>query len=180
MSLIGVQGENRTMRLIIGFIAAMLSVLVFHQPMILLLSKIGLLPATAVAYNMAPLSNAPAVVATTLKGFGLTGWPILFNQLFWGGLWGALFGAIHHRIPGGLMLIKGLVFGLFILLISNWLLLPFIRGTLFGIPNQTYFANAFGAPGGGFDYMRLVPGLCIQGAFGIGVGLFYSLMRRDT
>lgn len=166
------------MRLVIGFIAAMLSVLVFHQPIILLLSKIGLLPATAVVYNMAPLANAPALVANTLKGFGLTGWPILFNLLFWGGLWGALFGAIHQRIPGGLMLIKGLIFGLLILVLSNWLLLPFIRGSLLGLPNQAYFANAFA--GGKFDAMRLLPGLLIQGGFGIGVGLFYSLMRRDA
>lgn len=166
------------MRLVIGFIAAMLSVLVFHQPIILLLSKIGLLPVTSVVYNMAPLANAPAVVANTLKGFGLTGWPILFNQLFWGGLWGVLFGAVHHRIPGGLMLIKGLIFGFLILLFSNWLLLPLIRGTLLGLPNQAYFANAFA--GGAFDYMRLVPGLMIQGAFGIGLGLFYGLMRRNA
>ena len=165
------------MRLVIGFIAAMLAVLVFHQPMILLLSKIGLLPATAQVYNMAALPNAPAVIANTLKGFGLAGWPVLFNQLFWGGLWGALFGAIHHRIPGGLMLIKGLIFGLLILVFSNWLLLPFIRSTVQGLPNQTYFANAFG--GGGFDYMKMLPGLCIQGAFGIGTGLFYGLMRRN-
>ena len=166
------------MRLIIGFIAGMLAVLVFHQPVILLMSKIGMVPATAVVYNMAPLPTAPAALAEALKGYGLAGWPILFNNLFWGGLWGAVFGAIHSRIPGGLMLIKGLIFGILLVILSNWLLLPFIRGTLLGMPNQTYFANAFA--GGSFDYMRLVPGLLLQSAFGIGIGLFYSLMRRDA
>ena len=59
------------MRIIVGFIAGMLAVLAFHQPIILLLSKIGLLPATAVVYNMAALPNAPAALADALKGYGL-------------------------------------------------------------------------------------------------------------
>jgi hypothetical protein len=152
-------------RLLTGFVAAMLSVLLFHQPTIAILKAAGMLPPTSQIYNMAPLGNALPAVAGLFKSIGFGGWPTLFNQLFWGGLLGALFGLIHHKLPGGLMLLKGLVFGLIVVVLSNWLLVPLIKG-------QPIFA--------GFVPQRLMAGAIIQAAFGTGLGLIYGLMRRNT
>jgi hypothetical protein len=150
-------------RIIIGFIAGMLAVLIIHQPLILLMGNLGLLPPTAKAYNMAALPNAPVVIANALKGFGLAGWPVLFNNLFWGGLLGTLFGLISGKLPGGMMIIKGLIFGLLVLVFSNWLLVPLLKST-------PIFA--------GFVPLRMAVGAAISAGFGIGVGLFYGLLRR--
>jgi hypothetical protein len=154
-------------RIVTGFIAAMLSVLLVHQVIILLLAQTGWLPPTTRVYNMAPLANALPPVAEAFKSMGFQGWPILFNSLFWGGLWGILFAVIHTRLPGGFMVVKGLLFGLLVLIVSNWIVLPLLRG-------QPLFAGFL------IDYAwrRLVPGLCILGGFGTGLGFFYSLLRR--
>lgn len=169
------------MRIVIGFIAAMLAVLLVHQPIIMAMGKYGMLPPTAIAYNMAALPNAPVALANAMKSIGFLGWPILLNNLFWGGLLGVLFSLINSRLPGGLMIIKGLVFGILVLIFSNWLLVPFIKGTLLGFPNTFYFANAIKlTPAFSFDPSRLLPGILIQCGFGAGTGLFYGLMRRTA
>ena len=158
-------------RIFIGFIAGALAVLLAHQPIILGLKAAGMLPAASLAYNMLPLGNAPPALSNLLKGFGLPGWPVLFNQMFWGGLLGSIFGLIHGKIPGGIMLIKGLIFGLLVLVLSNWILLPFIKGQLFGFPNLPYFAN--------FAPDRMLVGGIIQAGFGMATGLLYGLFRRS-
>ncbi len=158
-------------RIIIGFLAGALAVLLAHQPIILGLKSIGMLPAASTAYNMLPLGNAPPALSNLFKGFGFAGWPILFNQLFWGGLLGSLFGLIHGKIPGGIMLIKGLIFGLLMVVLSNWMLVPFIKGQLFGFPNQNYFAN--------FIPDRMLVAAIIQSGFGMATGVLYGLFRRS-
>lgn len=158
------------MRILIGFLAAALAVLLVHQPIVHLLGTMGLLPGRA--YNMGAVATAPAALTAAMKGFGFLGWPALFNSIFWGGLWGVLFSLIHPRLPGGLLIIKGLIFGLIILVVSNWIALPFIRGTLLGMPNNPFFA--------GFVPQRMLVGAAIVGGFGLGLGLFYSLFSRDN
>jgi hypothetical protein len=156
----------------IGFIAAMLSVLVFHQPIVMLLANAGLLPVTAKAFNMAAFPNAPAALAGVFKSLGFGGWPVLFNSLFWGGLWGAAFGLIQHRLPGGAFILKGLVFGLIVAVLGNWILVPLIKGTILGAPNLPFFA--------GFIPARMLTNILIQAGFGVGLGLFYGLLRRNA
>jgi hypothetical protein len=151
-------------RLIIGFIAAMLAVLFVHQPIVMALGSGGFLPPAIKPYNMAALATAPAALTGLFKSLGFAGWPILLNSLFWGGLWGALFAAIHPRLPGGSMILKGLIFGLFMIVVSNWIVLPLIRG-------QPLFQ--------GFVLARMWPGLVLQCCFGMALGLFYSLLRRN-
>ena len=97
------------------------------------------------------------------------GFPKIVNDIFWGGLWGALFAAIWPKLPGGAMWLRGLIFGLLIALFSNWTLLPFIKGTIFKLPNQTYFA--------GFDPTRMIATLVTVGGFGLATGLIYSVLR---
>jgi hypothetical protein len=157
------------MRIIIGFLAAALAVLLVHQPIVHLLNGWGWVPFRA--YNMGPTPTALPEVTNFMKGLGFNGWPVLFNSIFWGGLWGMLFSLIHPRLPGGLLVIKGLIFGLLILVFSNWIILPFIRGTLMGLANNPFFA--------GFVPNRMLAGAMIVGGFGAATGLIYGLFRRD-
>ena len=149
-------------RIIFGFLAAALAVLLVHQPIIFVLKMIGMLPPTATPYNMAAFAGAPAIVAATFAKFGFAGFPSLFNSVFWGGLWGILYGCIVERIPGHVVL-KGLLFGLLVVILGNWLLVPLIKG-------GPLFAN--------FDPMGMARGTIIQVGFGIGTAFLYSLMRR--
>jgi hypothetical protein len=135
-------------RLVIGFIAAALAVVTAHQGVVYVLNMIGWTP------------NKPWSTAA----FGPWGVPQIVNSMFWGGLWGALYGLIHEKIPGGAAAVKGLLYGLAIVVCSNWIVLPLIRG-------QALFA--------GMDSKRLMAGALILGGFGIGTALFYQMLRRD-
>ncbi|HRD76725.1 MAG TPA: hypothetical protein PK264_12430 [Hyphomicrobiaceae bacterium] len=139
-----------------GFIAAALSVLLIHQGMQWVLTQTGLV-------KLEPWSFKPV---------GPFSVPTLVNSIFWGGLWGLLFALVWDKVPGSAMWIKGLIYGFVILLISNWTLLPLIKGKIFGQANQALFA--------GFVPARMLAGLLILGAFGAGTGAIYSLLRsRD-
>jgi hypothetical protein len=98
--------------------------------------------------------------------------PRLVNNIFWGGLWGVLFALLYDWVPGGVAWLKGLIFGLFIVVVSNWLLLPLIKGQVFGQPNQILF--------GGWNPQRMIIPLAIVGGFGLGLGLIYGLMRPKS
>jgi hypothetical protein len=147
-------------RILLGFLAAALAVLIAHQGMIGLLNAIGWLPNKP--FNMEPIKNAPPQLAALMTQAGFKGWPTLFNLVFWGGLWGALFAVINPWLPGRAMVLKGLLFGVLIQ-VFNWTGLPLIKGGAF-------FSN--------FEPMRMLIGLLIQSAFGLGIGLFYGLFRR--
>jgi hypothetical protein len=71
------------LRASLGFIAAALSVLVFHQGMVEILHVAGLLPNGP--YNLAPMG--PLHV------------PVLADQCFWGGLYGIVFGIAMPSLP---------------------------------------------------------------------------------
>lgn len=148
---------------LMGFIAGALAVITAHQAIVYILANyVGLLPATARAWNM---------------GSGVAPWgvPQLLNNMFWGGLWGALFSLIHDKLPGGVMWLKGLIYGLIVVVLSNWIFLPLIKGTVFGVttPPQVLFV--------GWDPKRMLAGALILGGFGIATAIFYSLLagRRN-
>ena len=148
-------------RIVFGFIAAAIAVATVHQAIVWALGpglgQINWLPAQAIAWPTAK--------------FGPLGVPLLVNSMFWGGLWGALFGLIHDKLPGGSALVKGLIYGLLIIVFSNWLLLPLIKGQIFGQPNQILFA--------GWVPTRMAAGALILSGFGMTTALIYSLLRRD-
>jgi len=98
--------------------------------------------------------------------------PRLFNNFFWGGLWGALFALIYDWIPGGMAWLKGLIFGLFIVVVSNWFLLPLIRARYFGIGDPAFFA--------GLNPQRMLITIAIVGGFGLGLGIIYGLIKPRT
>lgn len=100
-------------RIILGFAAAVLSVLVFHQGMILLLRELGMLPPAVRVWNLRP------------NPWGI---PILLNACFWGGLYGAAFGWLAPRFRIS-MLAAGIVTGIIATLVGF-----FVVATLKGTP----------------------------------------------
>jgi hypothetical protein len=150
-------------RILLGFLAAAIAVLIVHQPIVMLLNSMGYIPFKA--YNMEAVKTAPTALAALFAQAGFKGWPGIFNQVFWGGLWGVVFAFVHHWLPGRSMLLKGFLFGMLILVFSNWIVLPLIRGT-------PMFANL--VP------LGLLMGVIIQGAFGTATALFYSMLRRAS
>jgi hypothetical protein len=137
---------STTQRIVIGFIAAVLSVIVFHQGMILLLRETGLFgfPPTAAVWSLAGNPRA----------FGL---PALVNQCFWGGLYGAAFGYLVPRVRIGtlpLALLTGA---------ATTLVGFFIIATIRGTPIA-----------GGWQLMAWLRGLSIGLSFGFGLWVFYT------
>ena len=106
-------------RIAIGFIAAVLSVLVFHQGMILLMRETGLfgISPTTLVWNIRPNPRA----------FTL---PFIVNQCFWGGLYGAVFGLLAPRVRFPLWL-WGLIVGASTTLVGMFVVAA-IRGTPIG------------------------------------------------
>jgi hypothetical protein len=139
---------------VLGFIAAAIAVVIVHQGIILALTQAGLIKGT-------PWSMAP------IPPFGV---PQILNSIFWGGLWGVLYALINDRLPGGVAWLKGLIYGLLIVVFSNWLILPFIKGIVLGQKNQAFFA--------GGDPQRLLAGVLILGGFGIATALIYQALAN--
>ncbi len=139
--------DGRT--LLYGFIAGALSVLVFHQSMVLILHLLKLTP------------NFPWNLGGSVKPFGI---PVLVNQMFWGGLWGVGFAVLGSRIPIGNAAARGAVFGfLGPFLLGGGLLVPLFKGgPMFWMwPGQ-----------------RWIVGGLIGTAFGLGIALILNLLRR--
>jgi hypothetical protein len=136
-------------RLIFGFIAGALSVLVFHQSMVLLLHLLGQIP------NF-PWSTRP------IAPFGV---PAIVNQMFWGGLWGVGFAAIAHRIPLRSDLARGAGYGLAgPWLLGNGILVPAFKGGTFLF---------------GLNPMNMWRGALIGLAFGVGIAVILRLLGRS-
>jgi len=152
-------------RIVIGFFAAAIAVVTVHQATVWGLTQAGWIKGTPWSLIAMKPDTVPAFVRAM---FGGNGPPALLNTVFWGGLWGMLFGLINGAIPGRMMWLKGLIFGLGIAVVSNWLLLPLIKGKIFGQDNQVLFA--------GYDPQRMLATLLIVGGFGLATGLIYGLM----
>ena len=135
-------------RIAIGFLAAVLSVLVFHQGMILLLRETGLfgIPRSTLVWNLT--ANA--------RAFGL---PTLVNQCFWGGLYGAVFGLLVGRVRIGalpLALLTGA---------ATTMMGFFVIAALRGTPIA-----------GGWVLMAWLRGLSIGLSFGLGIWVFHTVI----
>lgn len=132
--------------ILLGFAAGILSVLVFHQGLVWLLHMAGQLPNGP--YGLRPIPP-----------FGV---PQIVNQCFWGGLWGILIAVLLRRlrVPD---LLFGFAFGAVALSLTNWVILPAIKG---------------GAYFGGGDPRRLAITVAIAGTFGWGVALILRGLRN--
>jgi hypothetical protein len=100
-----------TKALAAGFIAAALSVLVFHQGAILVLWLIGLTP------------NFP----WSFRGNQI-GVPLIINSMFWGGLWGLVYAYFKDKWPSPALL-GGVVFGILCsTIIGGWIVVALLKG----------------------------------------------------
>jgi hypothetical protein len=135
-------------RAILGFIAAGISVLTFHQGMWALLHLAGLMAAPYPTRGVPP--------------FGV---PLIIDLCFWGGVWGAVFGLVLPRTPASYpMWLRGLGLGVAAALVGLFII-PLIKG----LPVA-----------GGWAAVSFIRSFLINGFWGIGVGLFLSLLARSA
>jgi hypothetical protein len=142
--------------LALGFVAGALAVVTAHEAAIYILSAAKLLPPTAQPWS--------------LVAFGPLGVPKIVSNMFWGGLLGVLFAAIWRRLPGGAMWLRGLIYGLLVVVFANWMLVPLVKGKVFDVPKQVYF--------GDFDPNRMLVTAIILSSFGLALGLILGLIRN--
>ncbi len=129
-------------RAILGFVAAAISVLTFHQAMWWAFHQAGLMPPPY------PMNPVPPL-----------GIPQVASLAFWGGLYGAVFGLLMPQMRGPLVA-WGLGFGVLAMLVGLFVVAP-LKGR---------------APS--LDALGLFRSLCINGFWGIGLGLIAPLLIR--
>ena len=129
------------MRALLGFIAAVISVLIFHQGMWAALHTLAL----------PGLAMPPPYPIDPIPPWGI---PRIINLCFWGGLYGIVFGLILPRLTAPLWLC-GLGLGVIAALVGN-LVVPAVKGLPIG---------------SGWILLNWVRSLLINGFWGIGVGL---------
>ncbi len=96
-------------RALLGFVAAVISVLTFHQGMWALLHAAGVMPPAPYPTNPAP-------------PFGV---PVIASLCFWGGVYGFAFGLVLPRLPRGVPTwLLGLSLGLLAALIGWFVVAP--------------------------------------------------------
>ncbi len=139
------------LRALLGFLAAAISVLTFHQGMVGALHTLAL-PGLEIArppYNMSPIPP-----------FGI---PSVFNLCFWGGLYGAAFGLIAPRLALPYWL-TGLATGIIAVLMGMFVVAA-IKGN---------------ALGGGWQVENWARALLINGCWGVGLGLIFPVMQPQA
>ena len=99
---------------------------------------------------MSPLPDAPR--------------PQVISLAFWGGVSGLLFAAIEHRFPrGAAYWIYAFLFGAIFPTLVAW----FVVAPIKGLPVA-----------GGWEVNRMLTGVLINGAWGLGTGLLMRLAYR--
>jgi hypothetical protein len=134
--------------LLIGFVAGVIAVAVFHQLAALLFGLVGLGEGAVYSFR----ATAP---------FGV---PRIMSQMFFGGLWGVAFALIVDRVPERWpVVLVGILFGWCGPVLFGWIVVATLRG-----------APLFG----GFVPARMLSSLLINGVFGIGLALIFTGLRR--
>lgn len=125
-----------------GFAAGFVATLVFHQGVLELLNGIGYIDAAPFPRH----ATAPLGV------------PAVWSLAFWGGVWGLIFVAAERWFPRSAgYWIAAVLFGAVLPSLVAW----FVVFPLKGMPMA-----------GGFEASALVTGLAVNGAWGLGTGLF--------
>jgi len=133
-------------RIALGFVAAVISVLIFHQGMWSILHYLAL-PGLGMPPPF-PMDPVPPL-----------GVPRIVSLCFWGGLWGALFGAVW-RGPRASYWWAGIILGVIAALTGL-----FIVAGIKGLPI-----------GGGWNLNNWIKSLLINGTWGLGVGLLLTAL----
>ncbi len=131
-------------RFLLGFAAAFLGVLFFHQSTITFFHGMGWSP-------------NPAFRQTPIPPFGV---PQLWNACFWGGLWGILFAWLVDKRPAMMPLpVFAVLFCLALpLVLGAWVVVPLIKG-------NPMFANG--------NTVAMWRSLGIYTVWGLGLALFW-------
>lgn len=137
-------------RLLYGFIAGFFATLIFHQLTLAMLWQVGLAP-------FGPFSMV------TTQPFGI---PAMFSLAFWGGVWGTVFAIIDNKFKHLCNYwVSAFLFGA---------ILPSLMALLVVLPLK-------GKPlGGGWRPSLLITVFLINGAWGVGTGLFLKLLSRRS
>jgi hypothetical protein len=141
-----VSGTRR--RLLLGFVAAFLSTLVFHQLGLEVCHLVGLTP------------NTPYNFTRTVPPFGV---PQVLSLAFWGGVWGIVFVLVEPWIVRllGSYWVGAVLFGAIIPTVFSWLVVAPLKGQPLGY---------------GFVFPMLVVGPIINGLWGLGTGVFLGFL----
>jgi hypothetical protein len=135
----------------IGFavIAAVLSVLTFHQGMWALFHYM----------ELPGLGMPPPYPTDAIPPFGI---PRIVDLCFWGGVWGALFGAVW-RLPRSTYWWGGLILGA-AAAVTGLIVVAAIKGLPIG---------------GGWQLNNWIKSLAINGFWGLGVGLILTVLTGE-
>lgn len=131
----------------LGFVAAAVAVVVFHQGLVFLFHETGLVAQQPWSFE----PHGPWEV------------PRLASQMFWGGAWGALYGLTWHRFPGHAAWIKGVFFGLLVVILGNFVVVPLLK-------DQPLFM--------GMDVARILTALVVHLVFGMGTAVIFDYVER--
>lgn len=134
-------------RLALGFVAAFLATLTFHQIGLEILHLVGVTPATPWVTNPVPPFGIPQVISLA----------------FWGGVWGIIFVLVEPwlaRSPGGYW-IAAIVFGAIVPTLVAWFVVTPVKG---------------GAIAPIFSFPRIIIGPIVNGLWGLGTALFLGVL----
>ena len=144
----GVHRQPGVSELALGFAAGFVATLLFHQPVLALLTQIGL--AKASVYSWA--ATAPL------------GIPQVISIAFWGGVWGIVFVFARRYFPAGSRYwLYAFLFGAVFPTLVAW----FVVAPLKGLPMA-----------GGWQASRMLTGFLVNGAWGLGTALLLALADR--
>lgn len=135
-------------RALVGFLAAFISTLTFHEIGFLLVNATGL--GTFTLFNMRP--TVP---------FGV---PLVISLSFWGGLWGILYVFIVERFPKSVHpYLAGFLFAILLPTLFGWTVVAAIKG-------NPFFLNG--------DVLRLMLIIFINGLWGVGLPILSTVLTK--
>jgi hypothetical protein len=132
--------------LALGFVAGFLATLLFHQGVWFLLNQAGIIPA-----------DRPAWPTDPIPPFGVQS---VNSKAFWGGLWGMALAPLLAHLSGASYWASWILVGAVALTLVAFLVVPALKG------------EAMPAP----LWPRFGVGLLVNGAWGLGTGLFLWLL----
>ncbi len=134
-------------RVFFGFVAGFFATMIFHQLMLTLLWALGVSP-------IRPFPMAPTLPFSV---------PAVVSLAFWGGIWGVVFALVEYSFPRR--------WGYWVTAFLFGAILPSLVALLIVLPMK-------GRPmGGGWHPALLVTAFLINGAWGVGTGVFLSAFR---
>ena len=142
--------NNPALLILIAFISGFLSVLIFHQPMLIVLKAIALAPDKVTPYAMAATSPL--------------GVPRVLSLAFWGGIWGLILAVIVTWMRGLGYWLSGLIIGALGPSLVNWFVVQPLKGE---------------PVGGGWAVSGVATALIVNAAWGLGTVILFRLLGRN-